>query len=85
MRAAGCRLVGYFLRKASRLTISAPPLRWAVEDVDSDTDWDLVLKFKTQETDIACGDTEATLTGKTMDGVDIAGTDTLRTAGCKKK
>jgi hypothetical protein len=69
----------------SVLFADAPPLRWAVEDVDSDTDWDLVLKFKTQETDIACGDTEATLTGKTMDGVDIAGTDTLRTAGCKKK
>lgn len=63
----------------------ASPLRWAMEDVDGDTDWDIVLHFKTQETDITCGDTEASLTGNTFDGVDIAGTDSVKTVGCKKK
>lgn len=60
----------------------ASPLRWAMEDVDDDTDWDVIFHFKTQETAIACGDTEATLTGKTLDGVDVAGTDSVKTVRC---
>jgi hypothetical protein len=63
----------------------AQPLHYALEDVDGDTDWDLIFHFKTQETGIDCGDTEATLTGKTLDGVEITGTDSIKTAGCKKK
>ena len=39
-----------------------------IEDVDGDGDLDLLLHFLTQETGIACGDTEATLTGETLDG-----------------
>ena len=54
-----------------------------VEDVDSDGDMDLVLHFRTQETGIACGDTEVTLTGETYGGQTITGTDTIRTVGCK--
>ena len=61
----------------------APPVHYALEDVDSDTDWDLVLQFKTQDTAIACGDTEATLTGKTLDGESFTGTDSIKTVGCK--
>ncbi len=50
-----------------------------VEDVDSDGDLDLVLHFRTQETGIAAGDTEACLTGQTFGGVPIGGCDSVRT------
>jgi len=60
----------------------AEPLRYRLEDVDDDGDWDLVLKFSTQETGIACGDTEATLTCQTLGGDELAGTDSIKTVGC---
>jgi hypothetical protein len=62
----------------------AQPVKYALEDIDGDTDWDLVLHFNTQETGIACGDTKATLTGQTRDGVPIIGTDSIKTVGCNK-
>jgi len=54
-----------------------------VKDVDGDGDSDLVLHFKTQETGISCGDTEASLTGETFGGESITGTDWVKTSGCK--
>ena len=54
-----------------------------VEDVDNDGDMDLVFHFRTQETGIQCGDTEATLTGETWDGTPISGTDSVTTVGCE--
>jgi hypothetical protein len=54
-----------------------------VEDVDNDGDMDLQLHFKTQETGIQCGDTEATLSGNTWGGTPISGTDSVNTVGCK--
>jgi hypothetical protein len=54
-----------------------------VEDIDGDDVPDMVLHFKTQETGIECGDTEATLTGETHSGEEIIGTDTIQTVGCK--
>lgn len=53
-----------------------------VEDVDEDGDLDLVLHFRTQETGITCGDTEAGLTGETFDGQAIQGFDSINTVGC---
>lgn len=50
-----------------------------LEDVDSDGDTDMVLHFRTQETGIQVGDTEASLEGKTTDGKDFKGTDSIRT------
>jgi hypothetical protein len=54
-----------------------------VEDANGDTVPDMVLHFKTQETGIECGDTEATLTGKTHSGDEIMGKDAIQTVGCK--
>jgi PGF-pre-PGF domain-containing protein len=42
----------------------------------------LMLKFHTKDTGIQCGDTQATLTGKTNNGQDIIGSDSFETAGC---
>ncbi|UCH75043.1 MAG: hypothetical protein JSU82_04130, partial [Rhodospirillales bacterium] len=53
------------------------------KDVDNDGDVDLVLHFRTQDTGIACGDTEATLTGQTVGGVPFSGSDSIKTSGCK--
>jgi len=63
------------------LFAGAAPIRWAVEDVDYDGDLDLVLHFKTQETGIAAGDAEATLTGELFDGTPIEGIDSVRVKG----
>jgi len=54
-----------------------------IEDVDGDGDDDLMLHFNTQDTGIQCGDTEATLSGKTIGGEAIEGSDSINTVGCK--
>jgi hypothetical protein len=58
--------------------------RGHVKDVDSDGDMDLVLHFQTRQSGIACGDTEASLTGVTFSGDTIQGTNLVNTVGCKK-
>jgi hypothetical protein len=57
----------------------ASPVHYAVEDVDHDGDYDLILHFRTQDTSIAPGDMEACLIGETYDGVAIVGCDSVRT------
>jgi hypothetical protein len=59
------------------LFAGAMPLRWAVEDVDGDGDVDLLFHFKTQELDLDDNSPEATLSGESLDGVQIEGTDTV--------
>ena len=54
-----------------------------IEDVNADGFMDMVLHFNTQETGIACGDTEATLNGETHDGILVTGSDAVNTVGCK--
>jgi len=53
-----------------------------VEDVNDDGFMDAVFHFRTQETGIVCGDTEATLNGELFDETPITGTDTVNTVGC---
>jgi hypothetical protein len=53
-----------------------------VEDVNVDGFMDMVFHFNTGETEIVCGDTEATLTGGTYDSIPFTGADTLMTIGC---
>ncbi len=54
-----------------------------IEDVDGDGDDDLMLHFNTQDTGIQCGETEATLSGATLGGQAIKGSDSINTVGCK--
>lgn len=56
--------------------------RGHIQDVDGDGDLDLILHFKTEDTGIQCGDTEASLTGETFIGQPILGTDAIQTVGC---
>ena len=57
----------------------ASPVHYALEDVDYDSDVDMILHFKTEETHIMSGDTEAGLTGDTLGGMPIWGWDSVRT------
>jgi hypothetical protein len=63
---------------ATVLFAGAQPVRWTLEDVDGDGDEDLLFHFRTQELNLTSDSTEATLTGKTLDGVwAIEGTDAV--------
>jgi hypothetical protein len=55
------------------------------KDIDHDGDKDLILRFKIRKAGIACGDTKATLTGKTFSGQAFTGSDFIKTVGCKLK
>jgi uncharacterized repeat protein (TIGR03803 family) len=57
----------------------------ALADVNGDGRPDLILHFRTQETDIQCGDTSASLTGDTTSGQAIKGSDAIVTVGCKSR
>jgi hypothetical protein len=63
---------------ATAVFAGAAPLRWTLEDVDGDSDADMLFHFKTQELNLTPGSTEATLSGKTLDGIwTIEGTDAV--------
>lgn len=56
----------------------ASPVRWTMEDVDGDGDFDMLFHFKTQELVLDEDSTEATLTGVNLDGIPIEGTNTVK-------
>lgn len=56
----------------------AYPLRWNMEDVDYDGDYDMLFHFKTQELELTKESTEASLEGETYDGQTIVGTDSVK-------
>jgi hypothetical protein len=66
-----------------RTGTEAPVAHSALQYVDGDRYVDLVLHFRTQQTGLACGSTQASLTGTALDGRKIHGTDSVRTVGCK--
>ncbi len=55
-----------------------------VRDVDGDGDGDLLVKFLMQQSGIACGDTQASLSGRTFDSQSISGTDAINTFNCPR-
>jgi CSLREA domain-containing protein len=63
----------------------AKAIRFKVRDINKDGYRDLLLRFRIRATGIKCGDTDATLTGKTFDGQSFTGTDQIITRGCKYK
>jgi hypothetical protein len=54
-----------------------------VKDVNHDGEADLILYFKNRATGIQCDDTSASLTGETIDGQAIQGSDTIKTVGLR--
>ena len=52
-----------------------------LEDVNGDGQLDLVLHFRTQDSGIQCGDTSVSITGQTLDGIPIQGSDSITTVG----
>lgn len=61
---------------------TAVPLVYGPVDVDGDTDLDLVLWFRQIDAGFVCGDTSTSLTGATVDGRSIVGSDSVRIVGC---
>ena len=56
----------------------ASPARCSFEDVNLDGHVDLVCHFRTQNLNLTTSSTQATLTGETLGGTPIEGTDSVR-------
>lgn len=54
-----------------------------LEDVDGDSDLDLLLHFRTRETGIECGDSSVSLSGETLEGRTVTSSDAIRTVNCR--
>ena len=75
-------------------TIDQPSLRFGpnqasvdgsgqLVDVNGDGLLDLVLHFGTQASGIQCGEISVSITGQTVNGIPVQGSDSITTVGCK--
>ena len=60
----------------------AAPVHFALQDVDGDGDLDMIVQFNTQDTGSVCGTTVGTLTGRTVGGRAVKGSDSVKTPSC---
>ena len=60
----------------------APAVHENYQDVNGDGRPDMVVHFSTAAAGIACGDTQLTMTGRTVTGRKIEGTGAIQTVGC---
>ncbi len=72
-------------RSSIRLgSAGAVPFRFTRKDFNLDGIADLVVRFKTSDTGIACGDTSVELRGTIINGADFVSSTAITTVGCVK-
>ncbi len=60
-----------------------PALHPSVQDVNGDAVPDLLVHFRADLSGIRCADTQVGLTGRTLGGQAVQGSDSIRTVGCR--
>ncbi|MCH7823706.1 MAG: hypothetical protein IH849_02805 [Acidobacteria bacterium] len=63
----------------------AAPVRTITEDIDQDGDTDLMFLFRAGQANIRCGDTSATLSGRTRAGRAFSGSESFQMEGCDSR
>jgi hypothetical protein len=64
--------------------IEAAPIHIVLNDINGDGQFDMVVRFRIQDTGISCGDTLAMLTGQIFGGASFVGSGPIRTVQCGK-
>jgi outer membrane protein assembly factor BamB len=73
----GDKFDAYNIDPGTCVFAGAEPEGWTMEDVDDDGDYDMLFHWRTQDLDLSKNSKEATLTGFTVDGMEIVGTDSV--------
>ena len=61
----------------------AVPVDAIEKDVNGDGQADLLLRFRVLDSGIQCGDSSVSITGQTVNGTTVQGSDSITTVGCK--